>query len=83
MSDASPLPPANDTVATVVTPKATSDEEDKASEEADLATLKSVKDKVENTDTLDEIERKVGAAKSAPATDSNDFEPNLITPQKK
>ncbi len=83
MNEAAPVMPANDTVATVITPKATNEEEDKATEEADLAVLKSVKEKVEPTDTLDEIERKVGAAKSSPVADSNDFEPNLIVPKKK
>lgn len=78
----SDAPPINDAVATVITPKASNEEADKASEKADLAVIKSVKEKVDSTDTLEEIERKVGASKSTPVAESNDFEPNLITPKK-
>jgi hypothetical protein len=76
------IEPANDAPAAVVTPKLESyDTEEKEA-------LQSIKPKVEATDTLETIERKVGAkkAKPAPAADtasSNDFEPNLVLPSKK
>lgn len=71
-----PATPVNDSVATVVTPKAdTADEEKEA--------LEKIKPKVESTDTLEEIEKKVGAKKGAAAqADAAEFTPNLILPKK-
>jgi hypothetical protein len=76
------IEPANNAPAAVVAPRPESDD----TEEKEA--LQSIKPKVESTDTLETIERKVGAkkAKPAPAADtasSNDFEPNLVLPSKK
>lgn len=72
----------NETVAAVVTPGSKSkDEEEKEAEDA----LEKPKPNFESSDTLEEIERKVGAKKAKPAhagADAADFTPTLITPKK-
>ena len=71
-----PLAPANDTVATVIAPSAKSDD-------ADAEALEKIKPNVEPGDTLETIERKVGAKKAHKGQPSNDFTPNLIQPTQK
>lgn len=73
VSDMSKKPSTpNDTVATVITPKADDEEESLGSRKPDLIP----------SDTLSEIERKVGAKKASHQDVSNDFEPNLIQSKK-
>lgn len=73
------LEPANNSIATLITPH--SKESDEAIEKEALEKLKP---KVEATDTLEEIEHKFGAKKkSAPVlADAADFTPNLVLPEK-
>ena len=88
-SDTSDLKdPANNLVASLVTPH--DSDAEKTEEKEVLESLKSTP-KVDKTDTLEQIEKKVGATKlevpsgevkpSKPA-DSADFTPNLILPKK-
>ncbi len=80
--------PANNLVASLVTPH--DGESDKAEETEALQSLKSTP-KVENSDTLEQIEKKVGAnkvetvkaeEKTTKPADTANFTPNLILPKK-